>query len=118
MRDQKGLTLIELLIAIAIIGILVTIAMPSYQIYNKQSALSACLAEAKAYSNEVFLALNDQDDSTNPSSPIISACQSITDASSWNIENQQRLIVAVTKSSSNVRIECDLLNGVPCRIIY
>ncbi len=47
----KGFTLIELMVAIAIIGILAAIALPSYQRYVQRSANTACLGEARAYIN-------------------------------------------------------------------
>lgn len=113
----KGFSLIELMIVISILGILVAVAIPSYSNFTIRSANNACLAEVKAYSNEVFLALNDQDDNSYPARPSAKACQTITDASSWTTVTQQRVIHAQVKAPSQVRIQCDLPNGVPCQIV-
>ncbi len=46
MKNQKGFTLIELMIVIAILGILVAIALPAYQDYSVRAKMSEGLAAA------------------------------------------------------------------------
>lgn len=111
---KTGFTLIELMIVVAILGILVAIAFPLYQKQAATAATRACMQEVKAYSNSVAYALFDQDDTTVPFVPVAKSCESITDASSWSVDNMQK-IKAKARLPSIVGIECDLPNGVPCK---
>ena len=114
--SQTGFTLIELMIVVTIIGILAAIAIPAYRSYIADAQSSACMSEVKRYSIQVYLAINDPEASILPIAPVVGACQSITDAAGWTAVTQQK-IEAVAKAPSNARIECDIPNGNPCKVL-
>jgi type IV pilus assembly protein PilA len=52
-KHQKGFTLIELMIVVAIIGILAAIAIPAYQDYTARSQVSEGMARASAMKTSI-----------------------------------------------------------------
>ena len=59
MNAQKGFTLIELMIVIAIIGILAAIAIPQYQNYIAKSQVSRVMSEVGSMRTAAETCLND-----------------------------------------------------------
>ena len=73
MRKQSGFTLIELMIVVAVIGILSAIAIPQYQKYVAKSEAATALASISALKTEVELTVAETGSfPSTTSTPLIS----------------------------------------------
>ena len=128
METEQGFTLIELMVVVAIIGILSLIAIPAYQNYAKKSSEVACLAETKAFGDKLFIDVNTGINglkvvpSSNPLESLkltTSACESlsytaeVSDSGITTLGNITGTIKNPIDKSQN-KIVCNLEEVVNC----
>ncbi len=114
LRDERGFTLVELLIVVAIIAILAAIAIPQYQKYRKNAAVSSVQSDAKNCLNTVIAdyTASIQAGSTDPTVNTNNCVKgAYTDSCTASGDVGEDLVVTCTGTGIAENVTCSATEG-------
>mgnify|MGYP003573953671 CR=1 FL=1 len=99
-RNKKGFTLIELMIVIAIIGILAAIAIPNFVAYRNKAFCSGMQSDAKTIGNMLADYFGDERFVNLPATSIINAGFKTANTFTYTGNPLVSIFITVTDASS------------------
>ena len=103
-RAQQGFTLIELMIVVAIIGILAAVALPAYQNYTKKAKFSEVITATGGVKTAVEICAQDQGALTN--------CSSNTNGVPTNVTTAAGFLAGLTTAAGVITATAVTGNGL------